>query len=132
VVEFIHTENAQPHALSKQSLNQFIEGLLNNKSAQDVVSIDLEGKSDMADGLIIATGSSTTHIGALAGHVAMAFKKMGIEVFSVSGKPENRWVLVDTAEVIVHIFHSEERELYGLEKMWAADFVESDEPELLH
>jgi ribosome-associated protein len=57
---------------------------------------------------------------------------MGIEVFSVSGKPENRWVLVDTAEVIVHIFHSEERELYGLEKMWAADFVESDEPELLH
>ena len=73
----------------------------------------------MADYMIIASGNSSTHVGALSGYVYDSLKQQDI-LASIEGKPLNDWVLVDTPHVIVHLFRPEIREIYHLEKMWSA------------
>ncbi len=131
MVEVIQNPNANSQLAPRISLESLVTQILNNKSAVDITSIDLIGKSDLADNMIIASGTSITHIDTLAEYVVRELKKAGVEILSVQGKP-GKWVIVDTAEVIVHIFHPEQRELYNLERMWQADFTEDDDADLLH
>lgn len=113
-------------------LKKIIEKTLDDKSARDVVSIDLAGKSDIADYMIIATGTSSTHVGALSQHIVEAFKKAGIEGASAEGRPHNDWVLIDTPYIVVHIFQPQVRSYYNLEKMWQPDFSTSRQPEYVY
>lgn len=102
-----------------------IESLDDNK-AEDIVVIDLAGKSDMADYMIIASGRSDRHVGALSNHISEAIKKSGIStMINVEGTNDCNWVLVDTMDVIVHLFKPEVRAFYNLEKMWALDIPAS-------
>lgn len=103
------------------SLKAIIEKTLDDKKAAQIVSIDLAGKSDIADYMTVASGTSDTHVGALASHVMRVFEKSGIE-YTVEGLGGRNWVLIDTPYVVVHLFKPEAREYYGLEKMWQADF----------
>ena len=101
------------------SLKKEIINTLDSNKAQDIVSIDLEGKSSMADFMIIASGTSSRHIQALSEQVFERFKQSGIQNRKIEGKDSNDWKLVDGIDLIVHIFNPEKRKFYELEKMWS-------------
>ncbi|WOJ89623.1 ribosome silencing factor [Methylocapsa polymorpha] len=94
---------------------------LDDSKAEDIVSIDLHGKTSLADSMIIATGRSNIHVGAIADRVIKAFKANSATTPRVEGLQNCDWVLVDGGDVIVHIFKPEVRQFYNLEKMWGMD-----------
>lgn len=101
------------------SLESLIVDRLDDDKAQDIVCIDLKGKSSVADTLIIASGRSHRHVGALADHVVRALKDAGHGKAKVEGLPACDWVLIDCGDVVVHIFRPEVRTFYNIEKMWS-------------
>ncbi len=101
-------------------LNDILE-ILDDAKAESVVTIDLAGKSSIADTMIIASGRSQRHVGAIADQVVRKLKDAGHGRARVEGTPHCDWVLIDTGDVIVHIFRPEVREFYNLEKMWSAE-----------
>lgn len=94
---------------------------LDDSKAEDIVSIDIAGKTSIADHMIVASGRSHRHVGAIADHLSRDLKKAGCGAPRVEGLPHCDWVLVDAGDVIVHLFRPEVREFYNLEKMWSAD-----------
>ncbi len=98
--------------------NKIVKKLDSNK-ALDIIAIDLEGKSSIADYMIIASGTSSRHIQALSEQVYEELKSNGISNCKIEGKDSNDWKLVDGIDLIVHIFNPEKRKFYELEKMWA-------------
>jgi ribosome-associated protein len=100
-------------------LERLITKSLDQHKAEKIVSIDLTGKSDFADRMVIASGTSARHVSALAEHVKTALKHAGIEPVPTEGQEAGEWVLVDAGDVIVHIFRPDMREHYNLEKMWS-------------
>ena len=96
---------------------------LDEAKAEEIVAIALAGKTSIADDMIIATGRSSVHVGAIADRVIKACKERGI-VPRVEGLPACDWVLVDAGDLIVHLFRPEVRRFYNLEKMWALDLPE--------
>ena len=92
---------------------------LDTNKALDIVSIDLTGKSSIADHMIIASGTSSRHIQALSEQVFEKFKNNGIENCKIEGKESSDWKLVDGIDLIVHIFNPEKRKFYELEKIWS-------------
>ena len=98
--------------------NKILKVLDNNK-ALDIVSIDLDGKSSIADYMIVASGTSSRHIQALSEQVLEQFKKSGVINCKVEGAESLDWKLIDGIDVIVHIFNPEKRKFYELEKMWS-------------
>lgn len=100
-------------------LETLIVDRLDEDKAQDIVCIDLKGKSSVADTLIIASGRSHRHVGALADHVVRALKEKGFGKAKVEGLPACDWVLIDVGDVVVHIFRPEVRSFYNIEKIWS-------------
>ena len=98
-------------------LDNILMRLADNK-ALDIVSIDLEGKSGIADFLVIATGTSNRHVSSLSENLITELKKDGIRDIKAEGINKSDWVLIDSGDVIVHIFRKEVREFYNLEKLW--------------
>ncbi|MEC7150472.1 MAG: ribosome silencing factor [Pseudomonadota bacterium] len=98
-----------------------IEKILDNNKAQNIKSINLKNKSFIADYMIIASGTSSRHLQALSEILVAELKKIGLDNCRIEGKESNDWKLVDTQDVIVHIFHPEKREFYDLEKMWSEE-----------
>lgn len=94
-----------------------ITDTLDDRKAEEIVTIDLKNKADFADTMIIASGTSNRHVASLAQHVVDALKANGIEA-AVEGLESCDWVLVDAGNLIVHIFKPEARAYYRLEKMW--------------
>jgi len=92
---------------------------LDDDKAQDIVVIDLAGKSSLADHMVICTGTSQRHIAAMAEHLRERLKAAGVGKLAIEGLPQGDWVLVDGGDIIVHIFRPEVRTFYDLEKMWA-------------
>jgi ribosome-associated protein len=102
------------------SIVQDVLTALDEMKAEDIISIDLRGKTALADEMIIATGRSTTHVGAIADKAIRAMKNAGVTA-RIEGLPQCDWVLIDAGDVIVHIFRPEVRQFYNLEKMWGGD-----------
>ena len=100
-------------------LKKIIINTLDSNKALDIVSIDLENKSSIADYLIIASGTSSRHMQALSEIVLEKFKNSGIPNCKIEGNESNDWKLIDGIDVIVHIFNPEKRKFYELEKMWS-------------
>jgi ribosome-associated protein len=92
---------------------------LEDNKAEDAVSIDLRGKTTIADHMVVASGRSQRHVGAIAEHLLEELKRHGYRNLRVEGVPHCDWVLIDTGDVIVHVFRPEVREFYNIEKMWA-------------
>jgi len=103
---------------AEQLLHLLREELESNK-AEDIVTIDLEGKSSIADYLLIATGRSGRHVNAIADYVLRAAKDAGMGHLTTEGLSSGDWVLIDAGDVIIHLFRSEVREYYNLEKIWS-------------
>jgi ribosome-associated protein len=95
-----------------------IEESLDDDQAIDIVSIDLEGKTAIADCMVIASGRSSRHVGAMADHLLERLKKRGVKGVSVEGQKHCDWVLIDAGDVLIHLFRPEVREFYKLEKLW--------------
>ncbi|CAM1638268.1 ribosome silencing factor [Bartonella apihabitans] len=91
---------------------------LDDSKAEDVVTIDLRGRSPLADYMVIASGGSQRHVSALAYHLLYAMKDCNKGQTRVEGLSECDWVLIDLGDIIVHLFRPETREFYNLEKMW--------------
>ena len=98
-----------------------IEKILDDNKALNITSINLKNKSYIADYMIIASGTSSRHLQALSEILVAQLKKLGIDNCRIEGRDSNDWKLVDTQDVIVHIFHPEKREFYDLEKMWSEE-----------
>lgn len=91
---------------------------LDDDKAEDIVTIDLRGRSAMADHMVIASGRSARQVGAIAEKLADRFKQATGRAPRIEGKDVGDWVLIDTDDVIVHVFRPEVRDFYQLEKMW--------------
>ncbi|MEM7547469.1 MAG: ribosome silencing factor [Pseudomonadota bacterium] len=103
-----------------EALLSFILDRLDQDKAEDIVSIDLSGKSAMADHMVIASGRSTRQVTSIAEKLTDGIKQDLSRVCKIEGKDAGDWVLIDAGDVIVHIFRPEVREFYQLEKMWTS------------
>jgi ribosome-associated protein len=110
----VRARKAQEFSLLKTILAE-----LEDAKAEDVVSIDLDGKTVVADRLVVASGRSNRHVGAIADHLVEKLKANGRRDLKIEGLPQADWVLVDAGDVIVHIFRPEVRSFYNLEKLWS-------------
>ena len=97
---------------------------LEEDKAEDVTVIDLAGKTNISDYMIIASGRSQRHVAAIAEHLVQRLKRRGSAPLSVEGLAQADWVLIDAGDVIVHVFRPEVRSFYNLEKMWAVPLPE--------
>lgn len=94
---------------------------LDEAKAEEIVSIDLAGKTSIGDYMIVATGRTDRHVGAVADKIQEKLKETGYGNARVEGAETCDWVLIDTGDVIVHLFRPEVREFYNLEKMWSGE-----------
>ncbi len=92
---------------------------LDEDKAEDIVTIDLAGKSDIADSMVVATGRSQRHVSALADQLTRRLKVDGFGRVNVEGATSCDWVLLDAGDVIVHLFRAEVRSFYNLERAWS-------------
>ncbi len=124
----IHLQAAQPEAAAApmpeiandiDGVLRLILSTLDDNKAEEVVTIDLRGKTSIADAMVVASGRSARHVGAIADHLASILKDHGAGKVAIEGMPSCDWVLVDVGDVIVHLFRPEVRAFYNLEKMWS-------------
>ncbi len=108
---------ARPDA--DETLNLILSRLEDMK-AEETVTIDLRGKSSLSDYMIVTSGRANRHVGAIAENVMKGLSEVGIKSVHVEGMQNSDWVLIDSGDVIVHVFRPEVREFYNLEKMWTA------------
>jgi len=109
------------------SLLERVLSSLDDSKAEDAVTIDLAGKTLIGDYMVVASGRSERHVGAIADNLIKQLKDTGSQDVSVEGMPKCDWVLIDAGEVIVHLFQPAVREFYNLEKMWLADRPDSSQ-----
>ena len=114
------SDNARAE-LGSEKLTGLVLETLDEAKAIDVTDIDLAGKTSLADHMIVASGRSNRHVGAIADQLVKSLKKATSVRVRVEGLPHCDWVLIDAGDVIVHIFRPEVREFYNLEKMWSAE-----------
>ena len=109
--------------MEPESLLSLIQDSLDQDGAEEIVTIDLRGKSAVADHMVVASGRSTRHVGAISEKLIERLKAAGVSSPKVEGKQAADWVLIDAGDAIVHVFRPEVRDFYQLEKMWmpAAD-----------
>lgn len=99
--------------------------VLDDAKAEQTIAIDITGKSSLADHMVVTSGRSHRHVGAVADQLVTALRDNGFGKPRIEGLPHCDWVLVDGGDVIVHIFRPEVREFYNIEKMWQAEFAEN-------
>ena len=114
----LHLAEPEPDGSAIQSV---ILAKLDEDKAEDVVVIDLAGKSPLADAIVVASGRSQRHVAALSDHLLRALKDAGFGRAQVEGMPAADWVLIDAGDVIVHLFRPEVRAFYQIEKIWSVD-----------
>ncbi|MEQ8433000.1 MAG: ribosome silencing factor [Oceanicaulis sp.] len=105
--------------MAADALEELVLSTLDDDKAEDVVAIDLQGKSSICDVMVVATGRSNRHVGAIADHLVRKLKEAGHGRARVEGLRTCDWVLIDAGDVIVHVFRPEVRQFYDLEKMWS-------------
>ena len=105
--------------LQGKALQEFVIDKIDDLKGQDIVALDVQGKSSITDCMIICTGTSTRHVSSIADHVVQASRAAGLIPLGVDGKNAADWVVVDLGDVIVHVMQEESRQLYELEKLWS-------------
>lgn len=110
-----------------RTILEAVKSSLDADKAEDIVVIDLSGKSDFADFMVIATGTSSRHVASMAEKLRDKLKHPGEPAPAAEGLPQGDWVLVDAGAVVVHLFRPEVRMFYNLEKMWGAHMPLADD-----
>ncbi|HTV28587.1 MAG TPA: ribosome silencing factor [Xanthobacteraceae bacterium] len=116
-----HVPKPKRAAAADNALLSRILASLDDDKAEDIVTIDLDGRSSLADALVIANGRSQRHVSAIAEHLARRLKEAGYGTRPIDGLSGGDWVLVDAGDIIVHIFRPEVRNYYDLEGMWSVE-----------
>jgi ribosome-associated protein len=111
--------------MNADTLHQLVLAQLDDDQAQDVVTIPLEGKSSIADHMVIASGRSTRQVASMAQKLAEKIKQAGFGHARVEGLPAADWVLIDAGDVVIHLFRPEVRSFYNLERMWSFEGSEA-------
>jgi len=111
----------------KTPIHDLIMGSLEDDKAEDIIQIDLTGKTSIADSMVIASGRSTRQVAAISDHLLRKLKAAGLGSCTVEGLDKADWVLIDAGDTIIHIFRPEVRDFYNLEKMWTPDFRPNQE-----
>ncbi|RMF13203.1 MAG: ribosome silencing factor [Alphaproteobacteria bacterium] len=109
-----------PGQIAPERIAEEIITLLDERKAEDIVKIPLAGKTTIADHMVIASGTSHRQVSALAEQLLRRLKELGLGRASVEGLETADWVLIDTGDVIVHLFRPEVRAFYNLEKLWGS------------
>jgi ribosome-associated protein len=109
---------SQPRPAAEEII-RLVLARLDDMKAEDTVTIDLTGKTSIADAMVVTSGRSSRHVGSMADRVLDDLARAGVRGARVEGKPHCDWVLIDAGDVIVHVFRPEVRAFYQLEKMWA-------------
>jgi ribosome-associated protein len=104
--------------MNKQEMQKHIINSLEDTKAQDILVLDVKGKSDMTDIMIIATGNSTRHVKSIAGNLVKDMKDLDQQPLGSEGEENGEWVLVDLDNIVVHVMQRDIREFYNLEKLW--------------
>ena len=112
-------------------LRKVVEASLDDDKAEDIVVIDLAGKTTIADYMVVATGRSQRHVGAMADHLIQKLKAEGLHSVPAEGMPQCDWVLLDAGDIVVHLFRPEIRAFYNIEKMWRHRVPEAESGEEL-
>jgi len=107
--------------LDADQILRLITASLDDDKAEKILTISLNGKSAMADYMVVASGVSSRQITSMAQHLEFKLKQKKVDVLGMEGLRQADWILIDANHVIVHIFRPEVREFYGLERMWAND-----------
>lgn len=115
--------------MSPERLRDVIVKFLDDRKALNIVSIDLAGKSSIADYMIIASGTSQRHVSSTVSLLREELKKHGIKDLTVEGEGICDWVLLDAGDVVVHMFRPEVRDFYALEKMWGTTLPNETNPQ---
>lgn len=110
------------HPSAADVLSLVTSSLANDK-AEDITLIELAGKTSIADTMVIASGTSSRHVGAMAEHIAQKLKQSGMPSVAIEGAAVCDWVLIDAGDVLVHLFRPEVRRFYALERLWGAPSV---------
>ncbi|KLU15729.1 ribosome-associated protein [Xenorhabdus sp. GDc328] len=100
-------------------LQQFVIDRLEDSKAQDIVSIDVRGKSSITDCMVICTGTSNRHLMSVAEHLVDDCRQVGIMPLGVEGQGISDWIVVDLGEIMVHVMQEDSRRMYELEKLWS-------------
>lgn len=100
-------------------LRDVITTSLDDDKAEEIVTIDLQGKCSFADYMVVASGRSSRHISSIADKLQEVLKNADMPALSIEGQETSDWIVIDAGDVIVHLFRPEVRELYNLEQMWA-------------
>lgn len=106
---------------------KLVTSSLEDDKAENIIAIDLNGKTPMADYMVVASGRSGRHVAAVADHLMRRLKTEGFGLARAEGMTQGDWVLIDAGDIVIHVFRPEVREFYRLEKMWAAD-IPDDQP----
>lgn len=114
--------NVTPHELAKE-----IEIALESKKGEDIKIIKIDRKTAIADYFVLCSGSSTTHVQALAKELERLLAERDISPTHIEGRDNNSWILIDYSNVVVHIFSYEAREFYNLERLYAQSEKSKDE-----
>jgi ribosome-associated protein len=114
----------QAERVAPDALLSVIETSLDDDKAQAVTVIDLDGKSSIADYMVIASGTSSRQVISMADHLLEKLKQSGVRDATVEGLNQGDWVLIDAGDAIVHLFRPEVRGFYNLEKMWGVALPE--------
>ncbi|MCL9782822.1 ribosome silencing factor [Vibrio sp. S4M6] len=104
--------------MQQNELTLFLADKADDMKAQNIITIDVQGKSSVTDYMIICTGTSKRHVNSIAEHVASEIKKAGMEPIGIDGEAEGEWVVVDMGSSMLHVMQDEQRALYQLEKLW--------------
>ncbi|MCL9773248.1 ribosome silencing factor [Vibrio methylphosphonaticus] len=104
--------------MQHEELKLFLADKADDMKAVDIVTIDVIGKSNVTDFMIVCTGTSKRHVVSIADHVATEVKKIGLEPLGVDGEEEGEWVVLDMGSTMLHVMQEQHRELYQLEKLW--------------
>lgn len=104
-----------------KDLRDLIVASLEDDKAEDLVVIDLAGKTSIADYMVVASGQSARKVSAMAQHVREKVKQAGWDGGRMEGESQGDWVLIDTGDIIIHLFRPEVRDFYAIEKMWQVD-----------
>jgi ribosome-associated protein len=104
--------------LKDNTFTQFVVDKIEDMKARDVVIIDVEGKSNVTDTLVICSGNSKRHVSSIAENLIKESKQAGHAPLGVEGKDAGEWVLVDLGDVVAHVMQDETRDFYQLEKLW--------------
>ena len=111
-------------ACDSDQILKLVTTSLDDDKAENIMTIPLRGKSAMADYIVVASGTSSRQLAAMAEHIEFKLKQNKIAILGLEGLRQADWVLIDANDVIVHLFRPEVREFYGLERMWGDNAAE--------